>query len=336
MTTGESLSSAPAPDAGADIKAVPVRRPGRIIAAVLIALLAANAIYSIVNNPRFQWGTVGQFLFSDTVVNGAIKTLELTVISMVVGIILGIILAIMRLSPNPLVAGASGFYIWLFRGTPVLVQILFWSFIGALYPEISLGIPFTDINLFSVSANDIFLPFVAAVLALGLNEGAYMAEIVRAGFVSVDPGQEEAAKALGMRRMQTIRKIILPQAMRVIIPPTGNEVISMLKTTSLVAFVAFPDLLYAVTVIYSQNFKQIPLLIVASIWYLFFTTILSIGQYFIERHYGRGTAAAGPQPLVARVWALIFTFRHSDVAEGDAKPPVATAPGEEPPERHGL
>ena len=176
---------------------------------------------------------------------------------------------------------------------------------------------------------------MAAVLALGLNEGAYMAEIVRAGFVSVDQGQEEAAKALGMRRMQTIRRIILPQAMRVIIPPTGNEVISMLKTTSLVAFVAFPDLLYAVTVIYSQNFKQIPLLIVASIWYLFFTTILSIGQYFIERHYGRGTAAAGPQPLVARVWQLVFTTRHSDLAEKKGKPTV-TAPGEEPPERHGL
>jgi polar amino acid transport system permease protein len=335
MTTGESLTSAPAPDAGADIKAVPVRRPGRIIAAVLIAILAAAAISSIVQNPRFQWGTVGEFLFAPTVVSGALKTLELTAISMVVGIVLGIILAIMRLSPNPLVAGASGFYIWLFRGTPVLVQILFWSFIAALYPDISVGIPFTGVEFFSVKANDIFLPFVAAVLALGLNEGAYMAEIVRAGFVSVDPGQEEAAKALGMRRMQTIRRIILPQAMRVIIPPTGNEVISMLKTTSLVAFVAFPDLLYAVTVIYSQNFKQIPLLIVASIWYLFFTTILSIGQYFIERHYGRGTAAAGPQPLVARVWQLVFSFRHSDVAEGKSGPP-ATAPGEEPPERHGL
>ena len=328
------MTSAPASDAGADIKAVPVRRPGRIVAAFLIAVLAAAAISSIVQNPRFQWDTVGQFLFSPTVVSGALKTLELTAISMVVGIILGIVLAIMRLSPNPLVAGASGFYIWLFRGTPVLVQILFWSFIAALYPDISVGIPFTGVEFFSVKANDVFLPFVAAVLALGLNEGAYMAEIVRAGFVSVDPGQEEAAKALGMRRMQTIRRIILPQAMRVIIPPTGNEVISMLKTTSLVAFVAFPDLLYAVTVIYSQNFKQIPLLIVASIWYLFFTTILSIGQYFIERHYGRGAAAAGPQPLVARVWQLIFTFRHSPVAEGES-PPVHT-PDDEPPQRHGL
>ena len=334
MATGNSPRSTPATKAGVDIEAVPVRRPGRILAAVLIAVLAAAAVSSVAQNPRFEWNTVGEFLFAPSVLQGALTTLELTAISMVCGIGLGVVLAIMRLSPNPLVSGASGFYIWLFRGTPVLVQIIFWTFVGALYPDISVGIPFTNIDFFSAKANDIFLPFVAAILALGLNEGAYMAEIVRAGFVSVDQGQEDAAKALGMRRMQTIRRIILPQAMRVIIPPTGNEVISMLKTTSLVIFVPVTELLLAVQNIYAANYKQIPLLIVASIWYLFFTTILSIGQYFIERHYGRGSAATGPQPLVARVWQLIFTFRHSPVAEGKAPP--AFASGDEPPERHGL
>jgi polar amino acid transport system permease protein len=195
----------------------------------------------------------------------------------------------MRLSPNPLVSGASWAYIWFVRGTPVLVQLLFWSFIAALYPRISLGVPFGGPELLGGSATAVITPFVAAVLGLGLNEGAYMAEIVRAGILSVDEGQEEAAHALGMTRLQTLRRIVLPQAMRVIIPPTGNETISMLKTTSLVSVIAVTDLLYAVQLIYAQNYRQIPLLIVACCWYLLFTTVLSIGQYYIERHYGRGT-----------------------------------------------
>ena len=197
-------------------------------------------------------------------------------------------------------SGTSWVYIWLLRGTPVLVQILFWNFIAALYPTVGLGIPFGP-SFVHLDANSLITPFVAAMLALGLNEGAYMSEIVRAGIISVDEGQTDAAQALGMTRLQTMRRVVLPQAMRVIIPPTGNETISMLKTTSLVAFIGLADLLYSAQLIYSVNYKTIPLLITASIWYLAVTSVLSIGQYYIERYYGRGRAREAAPSLLAAV-----------------------------------
>ena len=308
----QASEPASAPAAPVEIKAVPVRRPGRLIAGILIIVVAAALLKSVATNPRFGWGTVGEYLFAPTVMEGLLKTIELTFLSMLIGIAIGVLLAVMRLSPNPIVVAASGFYIWLFRGTPVLVQLLFWAFIAALYPVITLGVPFGP-ALLSFDANTWITPFVAVLLGLGLNEGAYMSEIVRAGLLSVDEGQEEAAKALGMRRMMTMRRVILPQAMRVIIPPTGNETIGMLKTTSLVSVLAYTELLYAVQLIYAANYKQIPLLIVASIWYLVLTTILSIGQYFIERHYGRGTARAVPPTLLMRIWQSFSTWRHTKV-----------------------
>src|SRR5688572_586392 len=263
------------------IDAVPVRRPGRWIAAIVVALLAAAVVRSVATNPRFQWGTVGEMLFSERILHGLLLTLELTVIAMVAGVALGIVVAVARMSPNRLLAGAGAFYVWLFRGTPVLVQLLFWSFIAALYPTVGVGPLQAD-------ANVLITPFMAAILGLALNEAAYMAEIVRAGITSVPEGQSEAASALGMSRQQTLRRIVLPQAMRVIVPPTGNETISMLKTTSLVSVIASSDLLYSAQLIYSQNFKQVPLLIVVCIWYLAITTLLSLGQAALERHYGRG------------------------------------------------
>ncbi len=308
----QASEPAPAPAAPVEIKAVPVRRPGRWLAGFLIIVVVAALLKSVATNPRFGWGTVGEYLFAPTVMDGLLKTIELTFLSMLIGIAIGVLLAVMRLSPNPIVVAASGFYIWLFRGTPVLVQLLFWAFIAALYPVITLGVPFGP-ALLSFDANTWITPFVAVLLGLGLNEGAYMSEIVRAGLLSVDEGQEEAAKALGMRRMTTMRRVILPQAMRVIIPPTGNETIGMLKTTSLVSVLAYTELLYAVQLIYAANYKQIPLLIVASIWYLVLTTILSIGQYFIERHYGRGTARAVPPTLLMRIWQSFSTWRHTKV-----------------------
>jgi polar amino acid transport system permease protein len=290
-----------------EIKAVPVRHIGRWIAAAIVLLLAAVVIYSVTTNERFQWGVVGDFLFDGRVMHGVRITLELTVIAMAIGIVLGVVLAVMRLSPNPLVSGASWLYIWFFRGTPVLVQILFWGIgISALYPKISIGIPFGGPVFASGDANKLITLFVAAILGLGLNEGAYMAEIVRAGIISVDEGQHEAAASLGMTRMQTMRRIVLPQAMRVIIPPTGNETISMLKTTSLVSTIALTELLYSVQLIYSVNFKTIPLLLVAAIWYLFFTTILSIGQYYIERYYARGASRELPPTALSRVRLQIW------------------------------
>jgi polar amino acid transport system permease protein len=272
-----------------EIRAVPVRHVGRWVAGTIIVVIAVAVVNSITTNPRFEWSVVGHYLFDQRVLEGLRVTLELTVIAMVAGIVLGVVLAVMRLSPNKLVSGASWLYIWFFRGTPVLVQIIFWYFISALYPRIDLGIPFGP-ALIHANANTLIKPFTAAILALGLNEGAYMSEIVRAGIISVDEGQADAARSLGMTRLQAMRRIVLPQAMRVIIPPTGNETISMLKTTSLVSVIAVGDLLYAVQAIYAVNFKTIPLLIVASIWYLVCTSVLYVGQYYLERYYGRGSS----------------------------------------------
>ena len=272
-----------------EIKAVPVRHPGRWAAAAIVAYLAIALADSMATNKRFGWDVVRHYFLSRRVLDGLVVTLELTVLSMAIGIVLGIVLAVMRLSPNPLVAGASWLYIWFFRGTPVLVQILLWYNIAALYPRFSLGIPFGGPQFAHFTAQSLITPFRVGVLALGLNEGAYMAEIVRAGVISVPEGQTDAAQSLGMTRLQTMRRIVLPQAMRVIIPPTGNETISMLKTTSLVSVIAVTDLLYSVQLIYSATYRVIPMLIVASLWYLIVTTVLTIGQYYLERYYGRGS-----------------------------------------------
>ena len=265
-----------------------MRHPGRWVASVVVVLVGASIVRSIVTNPRFDWGTVGHYLFDARILHGIVVTLELTFLSMLIGILLGLLAAVMRLSPNPLISGASWVYVWFFRGTPLLVQLLFWNFIAALYPTIDLGIPFGP-SLIHLHSNSLIKPFVAALLGLGLNEGAYMAEIVRAGIISVNEGQTEAAQSLGMGRLPIMRLIVLPQAMRVIIPPTGNETISMLKNTSLVIVLgAVFDLLFEAQTIYAANFKTIQLLIVASIWYLAMTSVLYVGQYFIERRFGRG------------------------------------------------
>ncbi|MCW3018599.1 MAG: transporter permease [Solirubrobacterales bacterium] len=290
-----------------DIRAVPVRRPGRWLAGAVVLVLAVAVVRSIATNPHFEWSVVGHYLFDERIFEGLRVTLELTVIAMAIGVALGLVLSVMRLSPNPLVSGGSWLYIWFFRGTPVLVQLLFWYNVAALYPKIGIGIPFGPAFVHA-DANSLIPPFTAAILGLGLNEGAYMAEIVRAGIISVPEGQTEAARSLGMTRLQTMRRIVLPQAMRVIIPPTGNETISMLKTTSLVSVIAVPDLLLAAQNIYSQNFKTIPLLIVASIWYIVCTSVLYVGQFYLERYYGRGTAREQRATLAGRVLRGVLSF----------------------------
>src|SRR6266576_703776 len=282
-----------------EIKAIPVRHPGRWVAAAIIVYLSAALVKSVATNPRFEWGIIRHYFTSSRVLQGLVTTLELTVLCMAIGIVIGILLAVMRLSVNPLVSGASWLYIWLFRGTPVLVQILFWGYISALYPRLSLGIPLGP-QFVHFTANSVISPFVAGMLALGLNEGAYMAEIVRAGIISVEEGQTEAAQSLGMTRLQTMRRIV---------PPTGNETISMLKTTSLVSVIAVTDLLYSVQLIYAVNYRTIPLLIVASIWYLIVTTLLSFGQYYLERYFGRGTARELPPTPLQRLRRSL-SFRH--------------------------
>jgi polar amino acid transport system permease protein len=270
------------------------------VAAAVVLLIAIVAGRSVATNPRFGWHVVGDYLFSHQILHGVVATLELTVVAMVIGIALGIVVALMRLSRNPLVSSAAWLYVWVFRGTPVLVQIIFWSFIAALYPKLNLGIPFGP-DLVHGNANKLITPFAAAILALGLNEGAYMSEIVRAGLLSVDEGQTHAAHALGMTPLKTMRRIILPQAMRVIIPPTGNETISMLKLTSLVSVIAYTELLYSAQLIYSRTYQTIPLLIVVSLWYLAITSVLSVGQYYLERRFGRGAARELPATPVQRL-----------------------------------
>jgi polar amino acid transport system permease protein len=284
------------------------------VAIGLILVFGASIVHSVATNKQVEWHVVGQFLFDQRVLEGVVVTLELTAIAMVVGVILGVLLAVMRLSLNPLLSSASWLYIWFFRGTPVLVQLLFWYNISAIYPRISLGIPFVGVEFVHGSANSAITPFVAAVLGLGLNEGAYMAEIVRAGIISVGEGQTDAAQSLGMSRLQIMRLIVLPQAMRVIIPPTGNETISMLKTTSLVIVIALspPELLGAVSNIYSVNFKPIQLLIVASIWYLAMTSVLYVGQYYLERHYARGATRELPLTPLQRVRMGLLSFGHHE------------------------
>jgi len=289
------------------------------VAAVVVLVLIAMFVHSLVTNPGFEWGVVGSYFLSRRVLDGLEITIFLTVVCMALGIVLGVILAVMRLSANPLLSGASWVYIWFFRGTPVLVQLLFWYNMAALYPRFSLGVPFGP-SFVHGNANSLITPLTAAILGLGLNEGAYMAEIVRAGILSVEHGQVEAAQALGMTRALTMRRIILPQAMRVIIPPTGNETISMLKTTSIASVITVTELLYAVQLIYSVNFKTIPLLIVASLWYLIATSVLTVVQYYIERRYARGAARELPQTPWQRIRRGLFTF-HDGMAPLPAQLP---------------
>jgi polar amino acid transport system permease protein len=302
------------------VKAVPVRHPWRWVAAGLILLLIANAIWSLATQAQIDWSVFREFLFASTIIHGVWLTLALTAIAMVMGIALGVVLAVMWMSPNPLVSGASWFYIWVFRGTPVIVQLLFWFAIAAIYPHLSIGVPFGGPEFLGLDSKNLITPFMAAIFGLGFNEAAYMAEIVRAGINSVDEGQEEAAAALGMGRLLTMRRIVLPQAMRVIIPPTGNETISMLKTSSLAAYISVSELLFNAQIIYSRNYRVIELLLVASVWYLFFTSILTVGQYYIERYFSRGSRNAPPP---SRMEHFIKNFLPKRYPREEGGPPAS-------------
>jgi len=296
------------------LKAVPVRHPGRWVAAIVVGAIAAYILYTVVtaiqNDHTAQgsgWAAVGHYLFNTLIFRGILVTLELTVLAMAVGIVLGVILAVMRLSPNPVMSWVSWLYIWFFRGTPVLVQIFFWFNLNLVLKSIDIGIPFTSFWLHA-NTNTLIPPFMAALLGLGFNEAAYMAEIVRAGIISVEHGQTEAAQALGMNRGLVMRRIVLPQAMRVIIPPTGNETISMLKTTSLAFTASVTELFTRQQQIATATYDVLELLIVASIWYLVMTSILTVGQYYIERHFARGSLRGMPLTPFQRFRRMLFTF----------------------------
>jgi len=272
-----------------ELTVVPLRHPMRWVAVAVLAVLVAMLVHSLTVNSAWKWDYVRGYFTYSTIMSGIWITIQLTVLSMVIGVVLGVVLAVMRLSPNPVLSTCAWAYIFFFRGTPVLVQLLFWFNFAYLFSNLSIGVPFGP-EFHTWDTNSLISPFTAAVLGLGLNEAAYMAEIARAGLLSVGAGQAEAAAALGMSRGLALRRVILPQAMRVIVPPTGNETISMLKTTSLVIVISLNDLLGAASDIYNASpGLQIPLLVTASLWYLLLTSVLYVGQYFLEKRFGRGT-----------------------------------------------
>jgi polar amino acid transport system permease protein len=273
-----------------DVVAKPLRHPGRWVSAAVLLVLLSALFSSLWGNPNIDHPSVAEFVFDERVLSGVVLTIVLTALSMAMATVLGILLAVMRLSTNPVLRVLSWSYVWFFRGTPLLVQVVFWGYLGLLYTELSLGIPFTSIEFVSADTNVIVTAFVAGLLALGLNEAAYASEIIRAGLVSVDHGHVEAAYSLGMSPTYTLRRIVLPQAMRVIIPPMGNETISMLKNTALLQLIAVHELYTQATLISARNLRQVELLIVACIWYLVMTSALAIPQYYLERKFGRGTS----------------------------------------------
>ena len=284
----QPLPGGPDGPPGEAIRAVPVKHYWRWVGAIVALILAAAVVRLFILSPNIDWGAVGDFLTTQRILAGLRLTIIYTILSMALAIVLAVLMAVMRMSVNPVLSTISWVYIWLFRGTPALLQILFWFNIGLIIPKVWIGIPFTEL-FYEADTNRLITTSVAAVLALGVCEGAYLAEIVRAGIQSVDFGQTEASLALGMKRSLTFRRIILPQAMRAIIPPTGNEFIGMLKTTSLVSVIAARELMTEAQNIAAQNFLTIELLIVAASWYLFVTTIMTIGQFYVERYFARGS-----------------------------------------------
>jgi polar amino acid transport system permease protein len=309
--TEETQTGRARPDA---IKAVPVRHPGRWVTTAVVVVLAAMFLHLIITNDRFRWSFIFSsyapgkrgVMFTGPVLTGLRGTILLTVTAMLIGIALGVVLAIMRRSPNKVLSGVAWVYIWFFRAVPLLVLAILFGNLNILWSRIGFGLPFDqqignlfgihDLNaqFYSIKASDLLAGFVAGMLALGLSEAAYMAEIIRAGIQSVDTGQAEAAVALGMSRTQVLARIVLPQAMRVIVPPTGNEVIAMVKNTSLVAYVPVAgELFFQLTAVASRTFVVLPVLIAAVIWYLIICSILMVGQYFVERHFSKGYGTTG-------------------------------------------
>ncbi|MFG2967057.1 MULTISPECIES: amino acid ABC transporter permease [unclassified Streptomyces] len=274
-------SAAPGiPEHADTLRIVPQRRYGQWAAAVVVLVLLGFAVDSVLGNKAFQWGVVADYFTSDSVLRGLWLTLWLTAVVMVLGFALGTLLAAFRLSANPVLRAVSWGYVWLFRSIPILVQLLLWFNIGALYPRV-LG----------VRTVDLLSPVAVAIVGLTLHEAAYAAEVVRGGILSVDRGQIEAANALGLSRWRRWRRIVLPQAMRAIVPPAGNMLIGALKGTSIVSVIAVNDLLFSVQLVYHQTYQVIPLLMVATLWYTVVTSVLGIAQYYVERHYARGTGA---------------------------------------------
>ncbi|MFE2449059.1 amino acid ABC transporter permease [Stenotrophomonas sp. NPDC087984] len=289
------------PPAPENIKAIPVRHYGRWVSAV-ITIAVLFLLISAFARGDVNWGAIPDYFFDSEILRGVRNTVWITILAMVLGVVLGIILAVMRLSKNPVTASIAWGYIWFFRGTPVYVQLLVWFNLGLVFDYINI------MPIYKDEWSDFMTPFLAALLGLGLNEAAYMAEICRAGLQSVDEGQSEAAQALGMSHAKTLRRVVLPQAMRVIVPPTGNEFINMLKTTSLVIAVQYWDLLQATSEVGQNSGATAEMLFLAAAWYLILTSVLSVGQYYLERYYARGSSRSLPATPLQRVRANLLSF----------------------------
>lgn len=291
-------SPADAPPPPESLKAIPVRHYGRWVAAVLVIAVIVLLVRAFASG-NVNWDAIPEYLFNADILKGLRNTLLITVLSMVIGVVLGVVLAVMRQSKNPVTSTVAWFYVWFFRGTPVYVQLFLWFNLGLVFEYIDI------MPIYKDEWSDFMTPFLCALLGLGLNEAAYMAEICRAGLNAVDEGQTEAAHALGMSHGKTLRRIIVPQAMRVIVPPTGNEVINMLKTSSLVIAVQYYDLLQAAQNVGRDSGVVVEMLILAAVWYLVATTVLSIGQYYLERHYARGSSRQLPPTPLQRAKAKL-------------------------------
>lgn len=331
MVTPSDVTSAPAlkpPKApgpsGADLpRIVPRRHVGRWLAAAGALLLFLMVLNSVVRNDAFQWEVVGRYFTTSAVLDGLLLTLWLTSVVMVLGFLFGTLLAVMRLSANPVLRTLSWGYVWIFRSTPLLVQLLFWFNIGALYPTLGVGIPFGP-QFVTVKTVNLLGPTLTAVIGLTLHETAYAAEVVRGGILSVDAGQTEAAQALGLGRWRTLRRIVVPQAMRSIVPTAGNMLIGTLKGTSIVSVLAVHDLLFSVQLIYNRTYQVIPLLMVATFWYVAVTSVLGAGQYYVERYYARGAARTLPPTPLGRLRLRLVALRARlyRMAASDARPAV--------------
>ncbi|MCY1212143.1 Inner membrane amino-acid ABC transporter permease protein YecS [compost metagenome] len=295
-----------------ELEVVPLRHPWLYVAIGLLLVGLVAIGHAVVTNREFQWPVVGQYLFHPLILQGLWTTILLTIVIMVLAVAIGTVVALMMLSTSKMLSTSATTFVWLFRGAPALVQLILWYNLSLVFKTVTLWLPGIG-TVFSVSMNDIMTPFVAAIIALSLHEAGYMAEIVRGGLKAVAKGQTEAAVSLGMKPSQLLRRIVIPQAMRMIIPPTGNETINLLKMTSLVSTIAVGDLLYSAQAIYARTFETIPLLLVVTIWYLIAVSVMSIGQYHLERHFSREEHAAKPS-LYKDVFSRIFTFQRKGVS----------------------
>ena len=298
------------------LRVVPARHPGRIVLAVVVGLLVAAVLFSFVTNPRWEWGVVGRWLLAESILRGLAETLRLTVMAGVLGFGLGLVLALMRLSESRVISGVSWTFSWIFRSTPLLVQLLLWYNLGYLYERVTLSIPLTEITVVDARTSDLMTPMLAAILGLGLHQAAYAAELIRGGILSVDQGQLEAAGALGIPARDRSLRIVLPQAMRAILPTAFNEIIGLVKGTSIVYVLAHAELFFTVQLIYGRTQEVLPMLLVATIWYVVITSLLSIAQYYIERHYSKGAVRTLPPPPLQRLRAQLSRSRTTPTPTG--------------------